>query len=444
MACTISEAKKRILSKWDWNNPDLSYPVILWGSVGIGKTEMIISLVCERMLIDLDVEFNKKFKKCNEESVTCTDDKSRKENSDKRKKLREEYDKKHKLLNFDYISHELLETIDPHCLVLRLAERPIEQLQGVIVPSMAREEKFASFVMPENLVKIKDVPWGIVFLDELDKASESKFGAATHLLENNVIGDMQLGKGWYVIAAANREDDSFLSNPIPPELRNRCANIEVEHDLNSWMLWAYKHGIRKDIQAFHKFKGGEYLFKYSAEDGNYSFPTPRSWANVSRVIDRAESKINKNNEKEVEDFYRHVVRKELDDFVGEQAQLEFFTYRDLYLKFNFKEILSGKARIPRAGSGSNDEQSVISDQCVAAFAMADQVLPEHLGKKSSSGFVQNNKVMKNFIRFIEDLAPEIRTLYLQMIHTTKIMNILLDSGMANKLMEEMVQYLAAA
>ena len=62
MASTITEAKGRILTKWDWNNPDLSFPVILWGAPGIGKTELVISLVCERMLKDLDTEYATKFK----------------------------------------------------------------------------------------------------------------------------------------------------------------------------------------------------------------------------------------------------------------------------------------------------------------------------------------------------------------------------------------------
>ncbi len=431
MASTITEAKGRILTKWDWNNPDLSFPVILWGAPGIGKTELVISLVCERMLKDLDTEYATKFKTVQK-------------GSDEYKELEELYTKRYNILNFDYVSSELLELISPHCLVLRLAERPIEQLQGVIVPSLTKEENFARFVMPENLMKIKDVPWGIIFLDELDKASESKFGAATHILENRIVGDMHLGAGWYVIAAANREEDSYLSNPIPPELRNRCANIEIEHNLNVWLEWASKHNIRRDIMAFHKFNNGSYLAKYDIEEGQgYSFPTPRSWSNVSRVIDRAERAIDQTDEKQVEEFFDKIVRKELLDFVGAQAQLEFFTYRDLYLKFNFKEIIAGTKRIVTEDTATNT-QSLISDQCVAAFAMADQLLPEHIGEKKGDKFVQNKKAIGFLVRFIEDLTPEIRTLYLQMIHRTKIMNILLDSNQVDSLMEEIVQYLAAA
>jgi hypothetical protein len=154
--------------------------------------------------------------------------------------------------------------------------------------------------------------------------------------------------------------------------------------------------------------------------------------------------MNPDDFKQMEEF-QICVRNELIDFVGKQAQTEYFAYRDLYLKFNYKEILDGTKRIP-VRENCSDEQSLISDQCIAAFAIADQVMPEHLGKKDPSGpgFIINNKTMGNLAQFVQDLVPEIRTLYLQMIHRTRIMNLLLDSGLAEDLMEEIVQYLAAA
>jgi hypothetical protein len=258
---------------------------------------------------------------------------------------------------------------------------------------------------------------------------------------------MQLGKGWYVIAAANREEDSHLSNPIPPELRNRCANIEVMSDLGVWIEWATKHKVRKDIILFHKFKNGEWLSNYELEQ-TYAFPTPRSWVMASRVIDRLEARIkpDPNDLKAMEEF-NDLVRYELMDFVGKQAQVEFFQYRELYLKFNVLEILDGKKRISTRDN-TNNETLLISDQCIAAFAMADQVLPDMLGKKGDEAnmfkFVCDKMRIENLARFIKDLLPEIRTIYLQQIHTTRIMIILVDSGYADDIMEDIIEYIAAA
>lgn len=422
---TLAQAKQRILNKWDWIDSTDNKPVILWGPVGCGKTSLVYSLVAERMTQEIKQALNK--------SVISAEEKT---------------DLEHQLavLQSDDPTHEFLELISNHCIVIRLAERPIEQLQGVVVPSLSEENNFVKFVMPENLVKIKDIPWGIVFLDELDKASDSKFGAATHILENRVIGDLQLPKGWYVIAAANREEDTHLANHIPPELRNRCANIEVDPDLQTWIDWANKHNVRSDIVLFHKFNNGEWLNKYDLEQ-TFSFPTARSWTAASRVIDKLEKrmKVDYNNPESVKAF-DEVVRNELMDFVGKQAQSNFFQYRELYLKFNVKEILEGTKRVTTKNN-STKYQIVISDQCVATFAMADQIKEDwFITEKASASNnfkAQYNEIyIKNLVQFIQDLIPEIRVIYVRQIYNKKIMNIILNSGLAEKEIDEICKLIA--
>ena len=430
MPCTIEEAKQRILSKLGWEDNESSEPVILWGAPGVGKTEMIVSIVCDRMLKEIENKFLIDGK--------VLKDKGLDGETPEFKQLVTDYEAARKALEFDHISHDLLELISSHLLVIRLAERPIEQLQGVVVPSLS--DNYARFVMPENIAKIKDSPWGIVFLDELDKASDSKFGAATHILENNVIGDFMLPKGWITLAACNREEDSHLSNPVPPELRNRAANIEVEQNLASWVKWAIKKKIRPDLILFHRFTHGEWLAKYDLEQ-SYAFPTPRTWAKASRAIERLEARIKPQNGEEKEKFFDKSVRTELEDFVGREAATAYYTYRKLYLAYPIDQILNGTKKILTEKTG--DYHSIISEQCTAAFAVADQLTTDHLKPKGSSQEEQD-RLMVNFINFIRDLTPEIRTIFLQSIHKTRIMHFILDSGKAEDLIEEIVSYIASA
>lgn len=427
MPCTIEEAKRRIFNKLNWETGD-SEPIILWGAPGIGKTELIVSLVCEKMIQELEADVLLKMK----ENGWVEGSEEFKTEAAKLEELK-------KILDFDHVTHELLDLIAPHLLVIRLAERPIEQLQGVVVPSLSSE--YARFVMPENLARIKNSPWGLIFLDELDKASESKFGAATHILENKVIGDFHLPKGWVVIAACNREEDSFLSNPVPPELRNRAANIEVEQSLNVWIKWATKKNIRPDIILFHKSNHGEWLAKYDLEQ-TYAFPTPRTWAKASRAIDKLEAKVRPVSSEEKLKFYDDMVRFELEDFVGAEAASEYYTYRKLYLEYPIAEILNGTKKIPKLDDSVNNTNSVISEQCTAAFAIADQLTADLLKPKNSSREEQC-RLMDNLVIFIKDLTPEIRTIYLTAIHKTRILNMIMDSGRAESLIEEMVEYIAS-
>lgn len=431
MACTIEEAKQKILNKLYWEEGVSSEPVILWGAPGLGKTEMIVSLICDRLLKELENNFLTEGKKLADQGF--------KSGTPEFDKFVASYEADKKLLEFEFVSQELLEKLAQHLLVLRLAERPIEQLQGVVVPSIS--DNFARFVMPENLVKIRESSWGIVFLDELDKASDSKFGAATHILENNVIGDFHLPKGWVVIAACNREEDSHLSNPVPPELRNRAANIEIEQSIACWIRWAQKRNIRPDLILFHKFSNGEWLAKYDLEQ-SYSFPTPRTWAKASRAINRLEAKIKPQSAQDKEKFFDLSVRGELEDFVGREAATAYYTYRKLYLAYPVVDILNGTKKVPKISDGINNN-GIISEQCTAAFALADQISVSHL-KPENSTPEQQKFLMKNLVSFIADLTPEIRTIYLQSIHKTRIMHMILDSGLADNMIEEIVEYIASA
>ena len=186
--------------------------------------------------------------------------------------------------------------------------------------------------------------------------------------------------------------------------------------------------------------------KYDVEE-SYSFPTPRSWTMASTIIDRIENKLklDKTDKNAVKKF-DNIIRHELVDFVGKQAQSEFYTYRELYVKFNVKGILEGKERIPLAGS--TDEQTLISDQCVAAFAVADQVSVDMLlteRKSEANGFkaTYNELHITNLVQFIGDLLPEIRAIYLRQIHATNIMNLIMDSGLAEDSIDELIKYIAA-
>lgn len=439
---TLAQAKERIKTKWDWSDTNNNYPVILWGAPGVGKTQIIYQLIAERLIEELELEFYEYTKEIKEKNNLKREDlKSNEEWKKKEKELKN----KREILNSADLSNKFMELIEPHCLVIRLAERPIEQLQGVVIPSLS--DNFARFVMPENLVKIKESKWGIVFLDELDKASDSKFGAATHILENKIVGDLQLGEGWYVIAAANREEDTHLANPVPPELRNRCAHLEIEPDLENWVQWAVSHNVRQDIILFHKWNNGAWLSNYELEQ-TYAYPTPRSWVMASRTIDRLENKlqIDKNNTKQVEHF-NDLIRNELEDFVGKQAQNEFFIYRDLYLKYDIMKILEGEERIPNKDTIS-DEVLLINEQCVAAFAMADRLdsdifIVEKANESNGYKFKYNETYVKNIIQFISDLIPEVRTIYLRQIYATRIINIITDSGLADQELDDLAKFIAA-
>ena len=378
---TVEEIKIAIMNKWDWEHPALNIPILLWGAPGLGKTWIIFDLVAGRKLSEL----------CNLPNPTEED----------REKIR-------RLQNYSN-PNEIEDLIEENLLVLRLAERPIEQLEGVPAPDFANRS--TCFLMPENSVKLTKSKWVVIFVDELDKASESKMAAATHLIENRQIGDFKFPLDTMVIAAANRVSDSWLSKPVSPELCNRMAHVELGVDIDGWIDWAKKSNIRKDIIRFHEYckkMNKNWLAKYpdaSSAEAPRQFPTPRMWHKTSLQMDRVEAKYKHLYAPEGSDDRRKIdseMKREAEQLVGEVAASELFTYIKIYLEADVQSILNGTRRLSQTAKREN----LLPTQYIYACAYVDQIQISDLNNPSNLG---------HSIQFLEDLFPEIQTVFVKML-----------------------------
>jgi hypothetical protein len=378
MSFTIGQASAAVMNKWDWEDPTNNTPVFLWGSIGIGKTNLIQDLVAKRMIAD-------------RQSLVLT-----LSGAD----LEVAQHELQRLLSYDR-PKEVEDLLDQHLLTLRLAERPIEQLQGVPAPDF--ENHRTVFLMPENVQKFQSSSWCVVFVDELDKADESKMTAATHLIEARRIGDFVFPRDTMIIAAANRVQDSFISKPIVPELRNRAAHIELEPDITVWVKWAKKRNLYIPVIRFLEYKekiGENWLAVYDEDNAsNYStsFPTPRTWHMASVQCDRLIKRNKDITQKEILD--------ELRQYVGAKATIEYETYFSLYSTIDIEDILTGKKRIPvYTDDCGKSYNAVLSDQYIYMYAICDQLREHHL---------DNEMHKENFIRFVFDINEELRNVFMQ-------------------------------
>lgn len=437
MGYTIKQVRSSILNKWDWNDYKKNIPILVWGPPGVGKTWLIMSIIAERKIKELELKLS--------QSNLSSLDKEKLTNDLNRLKSYTDPD-------------EIEDILAPHILVMRLAERPIEQIEGV--PSPNFECGFTRFLMPENLIYLRKSDWVVVFLDELDKASPSKMAAVTHLIENLRVGDFSLPKDTFLVAAANRTQDSFLSKPVSPELCNRMAHIELEADISSWIEWAAKHNVSKDIIAFHKFnmmRNENYLVRYNYEDNEASSPrafsTPRSWYNG----DMLRTKIYQNYgcKYGVDEKVDEEAVFELEQLVGESSAIEFVTYLKLYSKIDIKKILNGEQKIPKMtdevqfAEASKDKvdrkekkekkkdkrDSVMSEQYICAFALIEQLNEELLAPKGA---------MKHLVANIGLMLPEIRSVFIQTMHTSnkKLFKKIANHPDAASIVDELISYLA--
>lgn len=441
MGYNIVNVRSSIMNKWDWESPINNVPICVWGSPGIGKTWIIVEVVVARKIEEIENQLSK----MSRHDI--------------------EYDLLNSKLNRlkNYVDpNEIEDIIQENVLVLRLAERPIEQIEGV--PQGNFEHGFTRFLMPENLVHLKKAKWVVVFLDELDKAAPSKMAAATHLIENRCIGDFRLPLDTFIIAAANRTQDSFLSKPVSPELCNRMAHVELDVDVKLWIEWGQKRNVNANIINFHKFnilRNENYLVRYDYGDNEATspraFPTCRTWYTGSKLMNKiyARNKSEFGANEEVD----NLAFAELEQMVGEAATTELITYVKLFSKVDVKKILTGEQLIPtyqdvvestpeeneeedstkpkskKAVLSNDKRQKVMGEQYIFAFALIEQLTVDMISKKPA---------LVNLIKCLTAMLPEIRTIFVQTINTTKkdLLRKIANAPESSELVDEIINYLA--
>jgi len=175
---------------------------------------------------------------------------------------------------------------------------------------------------------------GILFLDELNAAPQLTQSACYQLVLDRKLGEYQLPDGWAVIAAGNRETDRSVVHRMPSALANRFMHINFDVDKEEWCAWAAQNKIVPEIISFIRFMPGK-LHEFDPKRDDKSFPTPRSWEFLSRMMPHLSQDIE---------------YSVMQGTVGDGAAAEFIGYLKVYRNLpDVNEILADpkKARIPK-------------------------------------------------------------------------------------------------
>jgi MoxR-like ATPase len=163
---------------------------------------------------------------------------------------------------------------------LRLSLLDPTDLKGI--PFFDSSTNEAVWATPDFLPKGKDTK-GILFLDEINTAAPSVQAAAYQLVLDRKVGDYELPDGWSIIAAGNRENDRGVTYRMPPPLANRFVHLEMVVDFEDWKSWAYENSIDDAVIGYLNYDKSK-LFDFDPTRNERSFPTPRSWEYVHRIL----------------------------------------------------------------------------------------------------------------------------------------------------------------
>jgi hypothetical protein len=123
----------------------------------------------------------------------------------------------------------------------------------------------------------------VLFLDELNSAPPSVQAAAYQLVLNRRVGQYRLPENVRIVAAGNRETDRGVTFRMPAPLANRFRHINMDVNFDDWQQWAVNNNVHPDVVGYLTYSKGD-LFDFDPKSSSQAFATPRSWTFVSEML----------------------------------------------------------------------------------------------------------------------------------------------------------------
>lgn len=127
----------------------------------------------------------------------------------------------------------------------------------------------------------------ILFLDELSAAVPEVQNAALQLCLDRRVGEYDVPVGVPIVAAGNRESDAAFVHPMSAPLSNRFCHVRLMPSLTDWIEWAMIKKVHPHILGYLQWKGSNSLMKFDPDkmaEGDGGFPTPRSWYKLGQQM----------------------------------------------------------------------------------------------------------------------------------------------------------------
>lgn len=288
---------------------------------------------------------------------------------------------------------------------LRLPQLEPSDLRGIPVPN--RDTKRAEWFMPEYLPVDGN---GILFLDEIEKASLSVRNSALQLILDRRVGSYRLPDGWSIVCAGNREDDGAFSQQLGSAMANRMIHFEIHPDYETWLSWARNNGISDSIIGYLAFRP-DHLHRY--DPGVNAFPSPRSWEMANIMLQGIE---NSSEQNEI-----------LKSVVGEFVAIEYRVWSNVYKNINIDDIILRGEEIDFNKIENGKEKSFIYALTIAVAHYIKQ-------RKTFDGIEENT------VKFVTSLDAEMRTVFCKQI-PTKLLRSMIEHKSFRPIAEQLINYI---
>lgn len=220
----------------------LNEPLFIWGSPGIGKSDVVNQIAVE--------DFSDWWPKNNKTTIV----------------------------------QQAAETSGAQLVDIRLSMWDSVDVRGIptVSDNMTHWNPPAVLPFVGNPAFTEDRPI-ILFLDELMQAMPSVQTVAFQLVLDRAIGEHKLMPNVRVLAASNRQTDRAGANRMLTPLAARFSHVELIPQLDSWCQWAWGKDLNPLPIAFLRLRP-DLLNTFDPAKGDLAFATSRGWAKVCKYV----------------------------------------------------------------------------------------------------------------------------------------------------------------
>lgn len=241
---------------------------------------------------------------------------------------------------------------------------------------------------------------GILFIDEINCASETLAPTMLQFLQNKKFGSHKVPDGWMIVAAGNPPEYNKSVREFDIVTLDRVRRLDLKPDLEAWMTYAWEQKVHGAVLSYLNLKKDRF-YQIHAAGEEKQFVTARGWEDLSEIL------------KNYEAIGVPCGEKLMGQYLQEQETArEFAAYYQLYQKYGMdygiKEILDGVIT-PEKESGAIYRQKVkmagsagFEERCTVVHLLLDG-LAETFGSFAwlDERAVKTQETLKQFKKELE-------------------------------------------
>lgn len=131
----------------------------------------------------------------------------------------------------------------------------------------------------------------VLFLDELSAAVPDVQNAALQLVLDRRVGEYDLAPNCPIVAAGNTESDGAFTHVMSSALANRFDHVRMVPSVDDFLRIGIQRGFHDSVISYVNRYGMDRLMNYSPDrmvEGDLGWPSPRSWEKLSDQLHGAE------------------------------------------------------------------------------------------------------------------------------------------------------------